>query len=251
MQQEKLRRVAGIGKASSPRALGDLLLSFVTTGPLALRTLTLAFVATLTVACASAKTSATQQRADDVAAHPLAAFASERILVLPARLLRTDDPTGWSTTIAIPGAFLATADSAIEREATVRRVGDRWVFPSALSQSARRNPTYATDPNVIRAGEAVIRLEREPRGHLAEPVASQLRVLAGLHDARYALVPVEIGFEAAGAGEGRAVLHLALLDIRGSRLEWSGKVKSDPLPALTPAVLTSLARHVADLLDAR
>jgi len=251
MQQEKLRRVAGIGKASSPRTPGDLLLSFVTTGPLALRTLSLALVAAFTVACASAKSPATQQRANDVTPHPLGAFASERIMVLPTRLLRTDDAIGWSATIAIPGAFLAAADSAIEREAKARRVGDSWVFPAALIQSAKRNPTYATDPNVIRAGEAVIRLEREPRGHLAEPVASQLRVLAGLHDARYALVPVEIGFEAAGPGEGRAVLHLALVDIRGSRLEWSGNVRSDPLPALTPAVLSLLATHVADLIDAR
>jgi hypothetical protein len=105
----------------------------------------------------------------------------------------------------------------------------------------------------IRAGDAVRRLERSSNSPLAEPVASQLRVLAGLHDARYALVPVELRFEPVpeGSGKGRAVLHLALLDVRGARLDWAGDVASDEAAGLAPALLSSIARHMADLIAAR
>ena len=150
-----------------------------------------------------------------------------------------------------PAAFLLAADSAVAREASARRLSSNWVFPAELIRSAKRNPTYATDPNAIRAGDAVRRLERNSRGQLAEPVASQLRVLAGLHDTRYVLVPVELSFEPASAGKGQVVLHLALLDIRGARLQWSGNVTSDAASALTPAVLATLAGHAVDLFVAR
>ena len=150
-----------------------------------------------------------------------------------------------------PAAFLLAADSAVAREASARRLSSNWVFPAELIRSAKRNPTYATDPNAIRAGDAVRRLERNSRGQLAEPVASQLQVLAGLHDTRYVLVPVELSFEPASAGKGQVVLHLALLDIRGARLQWSGNVTSDAASALTPAVLATLAGHAVDLFVAR
>ncbi len=160
---------------------------------------------------------------------------------------------GWGASIPAPAAFLLVADSAVEREAGARRLHTNWIFPAELTRSAKRNPTYATDPNAIRASEAVRRLERNSREHLAEPVSSQLRVLAGLHDARYALIPVELRFEptADGQGRGRAVMHVALLDIRGSRLQWSGDVMSDDASAPTPALLATLAMRVADLFVAR
>jgi hypothetical protein len=158
---------------------------------------------------------------------------------------------GWSASVPRLTDLLLAADSAVEREANARRLGTNWVFPAELIRTAKRNPTYATDPNGIRAGDAVRRLERNARGQLAEPVASQLRVLAGLHDTRYALVPVELRFEPTSDGKGRAVLHLALVDIRGARLQWSGDVTSDGASAVTPALLATLAMHVADLFVSR
>ena len=158
---------------------------------------------------------------------------------------------GWGASLKAPAAFLAASDSALEREASARRLSANWVFPAELSLSAKRNPTYATDPSVIRASEAVRRLERNPKNPLAEPVASQLRVLASLHGARYALVPVELRFEPTPDGQGRVVMHVAMLDIRGARLEWSGDVASDPGSTLSPALLATLAMHVADLVVAR
>ncbi|MBV6520672.1 MAG: hypothetical protein MNPFHGCM_00790 [Gemmatimonadaceae bacterium] len=181
----------------------------------------------------------------------LEAFASERIVVLPLRLLEPGDAHQWAAAIPDPVAFLSAADSAFAREAEARGLGAHWVGPATLAAASRRNPTYATDPFQIRAAEAVRRLERNSRGTLAEPVASQLRVIAGLHDTRYALIPVELGFVRVDDGSARAVLHLALVDVRRLQLQWSGDLHSDPSATLTPLVLTSLARRVADLFVTR
>lgn len=190
---------------------------------------------------------------DATAAQPLSYFAAARIMAMPAQLFRTDDPMGWSAQVTDPRAYLAAADSAIERELRARNYATNWIFPAELVRSAKRNPTYATDPSAIRAADAVRRLEHGGSKSLAEPAASQLRVLAGLHDARYALVPVELRFErgSEGSAGGKAVLHLALVDIRGARLDWTGEVASDEAASLAPALLSSLARHFADLIAPR
>ena len=84
---------------------------------------------------------------------------------------------------------------------------------------------------------------------IPEPVASQLRALAGFHDARYALIPVEVRFEAGSAsGTGRGVLRMAILDVRGSRLVFIGDIQGPDLPDYTPTLGATLARRFADLV---
>ena len=84
---------------------------------------------------------------------------------------------------------------------------------------------------------------------LAEPLATQLRALVALHDARYALLPVEIRFEKAG-GSGRAVLHIVMLDPRLSRIVFRGDVLGDTAATFSPALAASVAGHLADLVAA-
>lgn len=92
-------------------------------------------------------------------------------------------------------------------------------------------------------------LERQRDGQIPEPVASQLRTLAGFHDARYALIPAEIRFEAgASSGTGRAILRVAVLDVRGSRLAFIGDIVGADAPDYTPAVGAALARRFTDLV---
>jgi hypothetical protein len=101
---------------------------------------------------------------------------------------------------------------------------------------------------------------------LAEPLATQLRTIVALGDARYVLVPVEVRLERApapsssagvtapgpaSAGPGRAVLRLALVDARASQVRWSGDVASDTASALTTALAAGLAGRVADLVAQR
>jgi hypothetical protein len=116
-----------------------------------------------------------------------------------------------------------------------------------LARTARRNPMYATNPADIRAGDAVRFLERKRDENIPEPVASQLRTLAGFHDARYALVPVEVRFEAGSASStGRAVARIAVLDVRGSRLVFIGDIGGADAADYAPALVAALARRFAD-----
>jgi len=175
-------------------------------------------------------------------------------MALPAQKLAGGDATGWVAKMPSPRAWLASVDSALEASLRERRVASVWTFPTELVRSARRNPMYATDPSEIRAAEAVRLLERRPDSRLAEPVASQLRALAGIHDARYAFVPVEIRFEQVtrdGKPAGRAILHAAVVDIRVASLSWSGDVASEVFADLSPALVASLASRLADLIVAR
>jgi hypothetical protein len=200
-------------------------------------------------ACAAAKQPpASSELAEP--SRPLAAFAATRIIAMPTQQLRAPDSLTWTATLPPTRALLAQADSVLEHELRERNLAGTWVFPGDLARSARRNPTYAVDPATVRAGDAVRSLERRPKGNLAEPVASQLRALAGLNDARYALVPVELRLEPAGEGQGRAVLHLAVVDIRGARLDWASDVTGEPM-ATPSAALASLAGRVVDLVVPR
>jgi hypothetical protein len=171
-----------------------------------------------------------------------------RLIVLPTQGVRTGDAMGWAAKTGERRAYLGSVDSVLE--ASVREKGlSAWILPSDLARTARRNPLYATNPGEIRAGDAVRFLERQRDANIPEPVASQLRTLAGFHDARYALVPVEVRFEpGSAAGSGRGVLRVAVLDVRGSRLVFIGDITGSDATEYTPAVSAGLARRFTDLV---
>jgi hypothetical protein len=159
--------------------------------------------------------------------------------------------------VSSPREYLATLDAEIAAALAERGVGTGWVMPADIVRSARRNPTYSTDPYALTV--AVL----EP-GHkapardapLSEPLASQLRTITALGDARYVLVPVELRFERlSGAGvdttAGHAVLRLALVDARASQVRWLGDVPSDPSSAFSPALAAGVASRLADMIAPR
>lgn len=180
------------------------------------------------------------------AAAPLNSFAATRLIVLPTQ--RANDAIGWGAKAGEPRVVFATFDSSLE--SAVRGKGlTAWVMASDLARTARRNPMYATNPADIRAGDAVRFLERQRDENIPEPVAGQLRALAGFHDARYALIPVEVRFEAGSApSTGRAVVRMAVLDVRGSRLVFIGDITGADAADYTPALVAALARRFADLV---
>jgi hypothetical protein len=185
-------------------------------------------------------------------AAPLASFAATKMIVLPVQYLAAGEALGWSTRAGDPKKFLVAVDSALEVAFRGRGLGTVWAFPTDLVRTARRNPTYTTDPAAIRAGDAVRVMERRKGAEIPEPVGSQLRALVGFHDARYAMVPVELRFEGNAAGPGgRAVLHVAILDVRGSALAWSGDIGSEMTPLFSPGIATALASRFAGLVVPR
>jgi hypothetical protein len=177
---------------------------------------------------------------------PLNSFAAIRVIVLPTQ--RALPGLGWEEKAGAPRVVFAIFDSSLESAAREKGLSS-WVMANELARTARRNPTYATNPADIRAGDAVRFLERQRDENIPEPVASQLRTLAGFHDARYALIPVEVRFEAGNApGTGRVVVRMAVLDVRGSRLVFIGDIAGADAADYTPALVAALARRFADLV---
>jgi hypothetical protein len=63
---------------------------------------------------------------------------------------------------------------------------------------------------------------------------------------------VEVRFEPGRApGTGRAVLRIAVLDIRGSTLVFVGDIAGGDIPDFAPTVATELARRFTDLVVPR
>lgn len=173
------------------------------------------------------------------------------MIVMPAQGVRGGDVLGWAAKASPPKAFLASVDSALETAVRGRGLS-AWSLPSDLARTARRNPLYATNPAEMRVADAVRYLERQRDGEIPEPVASQLRTLAGFHDARHALVPLEVRFEpGSSAGMGHAVLRVAVLDVRGSRLVFVGEIVGEDAADFSQTLGVDLARRFTDMVVPR
>jgi hypothetical protein len=183
------------------------------------------------------------------AARPLASLATQPVALLPAQTVRGGDSTGWSAQLGPVPAFLRSLDSAIAAELADRGTARTWVMAEALGRSAKRNPAFTSDPYALSA-ESLRHGVRRTHARLGEPLASQVRSLIALTEARYALVPVELRFEPAASGAGRAILRLVLIDARRAEIQWAGDVSmEDALPSV-PDIVATLADRVADLLVA-
>jgi hypothetical protein len=182
------------------------------------------------------------------AATPLAGLAGQHIVVLPVHYIRADT-MGFATRITNPRAALAALDSALERTLAERGLSSSWTFPPALVRSARRNPGYVSDPYAL-AAERLRSGTRMSDGRLSEPLASQLRGIVAVTDARYVLFPVELRFERIPDGRMRPILHVVLLDARGSSVRWVGDIRGAASTDITPSTLESVAFALADLIVA-
>lgn len=180
---------------------------------------------------------------------PLAGMADQALIVLPTRYLRTADSLGWAAQVD-EREWLSSVDDEIAFALSQRGAGRRWTLPADLSRAVRRNAAFAPDPGTV-AAEPLRPRGRALEPRVPEPLISQLRSLIALRDdVRYALLPVEVRFEAAPEGGGRAVLNLVLVDVRRSEVAWAMDVASEPVDGFSPAVAASLGSRVADLIAA-
>lgn len=175
-------------------------------------------------------------------------MVAQHLIVTPAFSFVMAPDVGW--TVTRQTELLRTLDDDITAALEDRGLKGQWVFPSALVQSYQRNSTYATDPYKL-AMQTLRSPQLEIGSRLVEPLASQLRTMVALTDARYVLAPVELKVEHVGTGHaGRGVLRLVLMDARTSDVRWIGKAQSDTIAAMGPALTASVAAKVADLVVA-
>jgi hypothetical protein len=177
-------------------------------------------------------------------------FAAERLMVLPAQGISSIDPMGWRSKVGDEKAFLQRVDSTLEAELIDRGLS-QWAYAAALVRAARRNPTYITDPYQVRAAGPIRLAIRSRERMILEPMSSQLRGLAGVSDSRYALVPFDVGFLAEGTTGGRVGIALAIVDVRGAQVVWSGIVRGDSANDYSFAAVASAIQRAADLVVPR
>jgi hypothetical protein len=150
---------------------------------------------------------------------------------------------------------LASLDSAIVAELAARGTARQWIMPDALTRSAKRNPAFTSDPHTLSA-ESLRQGVRRTNPRLGEPLASQMRSLVALTEARFGLIPVEVRFEPIpptqlDPGAVRAILRVVLVDARTAEITWTADVATPvSAPPSRAAVVEGLARRVADLLVA-
>jgi hypothetical protein len=210
------------------------------------RTTFLTLLAAFAVACGGSKP-ATEQPAP-LQSRPLAGLVGQHVVVLPTHYLRPDS-IGWAARATRPRETLASLDSAIERALSARGFGANWAFPPALARSARRNAGYVADPYNL-AGERLRPLAHTVDNSLREPLATQIRGIIAMNDARFAIFPVELRFESAATGTARPVLRVALLDGRTSTVRWAGDIRGAAGAELDVAMLDSIAASFAELVAA-
>lgn len=180
---------------------------------------------------------------------PLERLAAEHILVLPVQYLTFADSLGWSSTMPPARTYLGAVDDEIAFALRERGLGTRWTLAPDIVQSVARNVGFAADPHAIEARELRPGAKLD-EWQLQEPLASQLRSLIALTDARYVLFPVEVRTTSAGVGKARAMLHVVVVDARRSQVQWAGDVYSVPRAKFSPAVAAELGARLADLIAA-
>lgn len=210
----------------------------------------------LTIGCASPKPAPESAPATPAqVVRPLAPLATQPVALLPAQYIRAPDSTFGMGSLGPAPEVLASLDSAIAAELTARGTARSWVMAEALARSARRNPAYTSDPHALSA-ESLRHGVRRTNPRLGEPLASQMRSLVALTEARFALIPAELRFERTPSGSvdpavTRAILRLVLVDARLAEIQWTGDLTASYDAAPTrAAIVTDLARRVADLLVA-
>lgn len=213
--------------------------------------LTLALCAATATACGPSKPPATAPRPTGSSLRPLAGLAAQRVVVAPALAVREGDPAGWAARIPRLREFLRVLDDEIAAALADRGLGQAWVFPDQLWRGHSRNPSLGVDP--YRLATEPLRGARLALGdRIGEPLASQLRTLVAVHDARLVLLPLEVFFDIDRAGgTGRTALRLALVDARLAEIRWTGEVKANrPGTEADRAQLTDLAMRLANLVAA-
>lgn len=182
---------------------------------------------------------AQQPPADDPPAVP----AGVPVVVLPVQSA-LPDPKGTGTWVGGTGSAQRTIDllnAEIEFAFGEKEGAAHWALAPAVEARLARNPTIGVDPG--RLAYRGLLAAPDSRAQLYEPLHTQLRQVAALFGARIVVLPLAVSYR-----ECRAVLRLAIIDVRRSAVLWHGPVAGAVAEAASPFALTTLALRVADRL---
>lgn len=181
------------------------------------------------------------------------------VIVLPVQAVTPLPDGSWPGRARSEEDALRNLDAELAFALGERRGAEEWIFPPDLARSLSRNPMFSqVDPERLAYQGLLTRPDK--RKILYDPLHSELRSLAALFDTRYLILPVSLRVEPAVAGEGdfeaaaaagtgellyRAMLVIALIDIRSSTVVWYGEIGGDPSALDSGALVATLAQRLA------
>ncbi|HUF50039.1 MAG TPA: hypothetical protein VMN60_04365 [Longimicrobiales bacterium] len=156
--------------------------------------------------------------------------------------------TATADTTRAPAALDEPVRAAVEAELAywLPSSGPRvqWVLPAAVERAVQRSPAIE-----VRVRDLAIRdFLRARMTQVGDPLYGELRRLAVLLDARYALLPIGAVWLPEQGGGGRIHVALALIDTLGGAVLWSGVAAGTAGAIDDPAVAASAAEAVARLI---
>lgn len=198
------------------------------------------------LACGGSKTASTTPSPE---AYPLGGIVGQNIIIAPVQGFRMPADVGWPS-VPASRPMLSHIDSVFADTLRSRVGNTGWVYADGLLRAAANNPTYATDPRSLAVNPLrVPALKVADR--LPEPLASQLRTMIALQEARLVLIPTDLTIERVGPGLGRPVVRLVLVDPRTSVVRWIGRVTGNDSPAFTSDIPAIIATRLGDLFVSR
>ncbi len=141
--------------------------------------------------------------------------------------------------VAGPQIETAEADREIRFAGSEAGVDDRWVWPGDLEALLERNPAINVPLDQLDAGAFLVR----EVVRVGDPLFGYLRRLHGITDAPVALIPIQARLD---PGTASWELATAVIDARGGRVLWFGRVRgaSEPSGGLASAAAELMATLV-------
>ncbi|MFQ5690616.1 MAG: hypothetical protein ACE5HQ_10125 [Gemmatimonadota bacterium] len=206
---------------------------------------------------------------------PIPALAAGTpVVVMPVQSVQPLPSGAWPAGARSMSDALDMLNAELSFAFGEERGAEGWAMPSKVVERAQRNPMLGIDPR--RLAFRGLLAKPDKRARIYEPLHSQLRKTAALFGARLVVLPLAVWFEPdtlaprgpappekAGAGgrrsgrgegeiagreggaRGRAVLLLALVDVRRSAVLWHGRIKGGAVDLTSPSLFTVLAFRVA------
>ncbi|MGH7444060.1 MAG: hypothetical protein ACREKM_04250 [Longimicrobiales bacterium] len=115
-----------------------------------------------------------------------------------------------------------------------------WTFPAEIRDALGRNAMLQIDIDAL----TVSSFHHAQVVNIGDPLLGDLRRLAALMDARWALVPVAVAYVPQETS-GRVEAAVALIDTYGGRVLWYGVMAGEPGARGTIEVAASAARAIA------
>lgn len=179
---------------------------------------------------------------------PLASFTAQKVTVFPVQFLKADTTAPVKT--ADWAAVRKEFDDSLGAAISDRGVGKKWSYAADVIRIAKRNSAYVNDPMTL--GAMGLRPPRplKPDDQASMTLVNNLRSLTAVSDSRFALIPVELGFERRDTRM-RPTLRLVIIDSLQGQVVWYADVAGDAGTGFGHAAIGSLAQRIADLISAR